>query len=114
MSLSCSARHSGPKGNKAQRDQAVVHEESHGAGAGLPFTATQRTADQPALAALGAGGEILASEGQQHFLPGFGLARGVKLLVLLGSSAVPVFLGDLRRARACSSLVLALLGAMRP
>ena len=49
-------------------------------GARGSFTADQPAADQPALAALRAGGEIHTGERLQHFLPGFGLSRGVKLL----------------------------------
>ena len=46
------------------------------------FTADQPAADQPSLAAVRTDGEIHTGEGLQHFLPGFGLARGIKLLVL--------------------------------
>ena len=49
-------------------------------GARSSFTADQPAADQPALAAVRTGGEIQTGERLQHFLPGFGLARGVKLL----------------------------------
>ena len=49
-------------------------------GARDSFTADQPAADQLALAAVRTSGEIQTGERLQHFLPGFGLARGVKLL----------------------------------
>ena len=49
-------------------------------GARSSFTADQPAADQPALAAVRTDGEIHTGERLQHFLPGFGFARGIKFL----------------------------------
>src|SRR3974377_2177204 len=74
--------------------------------------AGQLGANNPSLAAVRTEGKIFTGERPQHVLPGVGLAR--VSCFRFGGSAMAPGAWRLRRARACSSLVLALAGAMRP
>jgi hypothetical protein len=100
------------KGNRAQREQAVVHEESHmlGARAHSLLRSRQRISRPwPHWGQVVRSLPVRASSISCQVLD----ALGVSSSGLLGSLGAGGF-WRLMRARAFSSLVLALRGAMRP